>query len=175
MKERIIQDKFEFRKLRLTDAQTILKQVKKMHQLYSEKSTETLKSIQKDIHKSWAEMRYKKRYQYGIIFQKEFIGTITATPNFKNKRCELGYYISPDYWGKGIFHKMLNAFTLNLFEQNFNKVYFRVRSDNPRGIKALEKFGAKKEGIIRAYFNEKNKEIDAHYFGILKKDLYTYS
>ncbi len=170
MKEIIHSKEFEFRKLKLADAPIILKQVKKMHQLYSERSTETLKSIQKDIRKSWAEMRYKKRYQYGIIFENKFIGTITATPNFQNKRCELGYYIATEYWGKGIFHKMLKAFISNLFKQNFNKVYFRVRSDNPRGLKALEKFGATKEGVIRAYFYEKNKAIDAYYFGILKKE-----
>ena len=69
MKEVFTTNGFEFRKLKLADAPIILKQVKKMHQLYSEKSTETLRSIQKDIRKSWAEMRYKKRYQYGIIFR----------------------------------------------------------------------------------------------------------
>lgn len=170
MKENIAQNDFEFRKLRLSDAPIILSQVKDMHKKYSEKSHDTLKSVKTDIRKSWSDMRYKKRYEYGIIFQNNFIGTITATPNFQNKRCELGYYIAPEYWGEGFFHKMLREFILYLFKQNFNKVYFRVRSDNPRGIKALEKFGAKKEGIIRAYFYEKGKEIDAHYFGILKKE-----
>ncbi len=170
MEENIVQNNFEFRKLRLSDALIILSQVKDMHKKYSEKSRDTLKSVKTDIRKSWSDMRYQKRYEYGIIFQNNFIGTITATPNFKNKRCELGYYLAPDYWGKGIFYLMLKEFISYLFKLDFNKVYFRVRSDNLRGLKALEKFGAKKEGIIRAYFYEKGKEIDVHYFGILKKE-----
>ena len=170
MKEHIVKGEFEFRKLNLADAAIILPQIKEMHKRYSEKSDETLKSIEKDIRRSWIEMKNKKVYQYGIIFKNEFIGTITATPNFANKRCELGFYISPFYWGQGVFYKMIKTFISFLFKNGFNKVYFRTRSDNPRGSKALEKLNAKKEGTIRAYFYNRGKEIDAYYYGILKRE-----
>ncbi len=167
--ESIVLDKIVFRKLKLADASTIFKQVNEMHKSYNE-PIETQESIKQDIRQSWKEMNNKKKYQYGILFENNFIGTITATPNYLNKNCELGYYLAKEYWGKGHFHQILKLFLSYLFKLNCNKVYFRVRSDNPRGEGSLMKFGAKKEGVIRAYFFEKGKEVDAYYFGILKRE-----
>jgi len=168
---KIISKPIIFRKIKLSDAKIIQKQVNIMHILNKEKIIETLSFVKKDIKKAQNNWKKKKSFEYVIEYKNKISGTILLTFNNKYNYCELGYYIDPKYWGKGLIYKILNSVIEYIFtETNYEKIRFRCRSDNIKSCKSLNKFGAKKEAIIKGYFYENKKLIDAYYYQILKSN-----
>ena len=85
---------------------------------------------------------------------------------------EIGYGISPDYWGKGYFKEALTMVLSFLFEElNFYKVWAKTQSNNISSIKALENSGFTNEGIMRDfYLSNKGERYDAAFLSILKEE-----
>lgn len=87
---------------------------------------------------------------------------------------EIGYGISPDYWGKGYFREVLLMVLRYLFEElKFHKVWAKTQANNIPSIKALEKSGFTKEGVMRDfYLSSKGKRYDAILLSILRDEFY---
>ena len=114
---------------------------------------------------------------YWFIFLKveeKIIGTFGLLNVDRRKgNAELGYGISPDYWGQGYFHETLIMVLKYLFLQlGFHRVSAITQADNIASIKALEKVGFRKEGIMRDYslsFKD-GKRYDAEMLAILRDE-----
>jgi len=66
---------------------------------------------------------------------------------------EIGYGISPKYWGKGYFKEALILILKFIFiENNFNRVWAKTQSNNIPSINGLTNLGFKQEGVMRDYY-----------------------
>ncbi len=73
--------------------------------------------------------------------------------DWRKKSGEISYGLSPAYWGQGLFGETLQLILKYLFDEcDFHRVCATTREDNAPSIKALEKIGFKKEGILRDYY-----------------------
>ncbi|UCF13661.1 MAG: GNAT family N-acetyltransferase [Thermoplasmatales archaeon] len=103
----------------------------------------------------------------------KIIGTFGVV-NIDNNRnsAEIGYGLSPDYWGHGYFGESLSI-VLNylFFNLEFYRISAKTRFDNIPSFKALEKVGFKKEGVMRNFYLSANgKRYDAVLFSILRDE-----
>jgi [ribosomal protein S5]-alanine N-acetyltransferase len=92
------------------------------------------------------------------------IGSISAHDiNLDRNSCEIGYAVSPDYWGKGIFSSVLGLLVNELFHYyNMHRISAKTAAENTRSIKSLEKNNFKIEGILNNYYkNSKGNRYDA--------------
>ena len=94
--------------------------------------------------------------------------------NIDNNRnsAEIGYGLSPDYWGQGYFGESLSIVLNYLFiNLEFYRISAKTRFDNIPSFKALEKVGFKKEGVMRNFYLSANgKRYDAVLFSILRDE-----
>jgi len=73
--------------------------------------------------------------------------------------------------GKGYGSDALKTLIKYLFENfNINKIWIEARVNNPRAIRAYEKAGFKKEGVLREEDYFEGKFVDCIRFGILRKE-----
>ena len=87
-------------------------------------------------------------------------------------RAEIGYDLSPDYWGQGYMSEALRAVLSHGFERlKVNRVDALVYVKNDRSIQLLQKLGFKQEGLLRDYFYLDGKFYDHYIFALLNKDL----
>ncbi len=133
---------------------------------------ETRQYLKKLIRRSCSDFGH-----YWFIFLKveeKIIGTFGLLNVDRRKgNAELGYGISPDYWGQGYFHETLMMVLKYLFLQlDFHRVSAITQADNTASTKALEKVGFRKEGIMRDYslsFKDRRR-YDAEMLAILRDE-----
>jgi [ribosomal protein S5]-alanine N-acetyltransferase len=90
------------------------------------------------------------------IQSKKIIGSFGVhSPDEYRGSVEIGYGLSPHYWGKGYFQEaadvILDYIFNNLF---FHRVVARTSKSNKASIKGLEKIGFKLEGIMKDYYRK---------------------
>jgi [ribosomal protein S5]-alanine N-acetyltransferase len=105
--------------------------------------------------------------------EKKHIGTFGLIDiNIRKSIAEIGYGLSPNYWGCGYFNETLLLVLRYLFEElEFHKVWAKTPTNNISSIKALEKVGFKNEGILRDfYLSSKGIRYDAAFLSILKEE-----
>jgi len=75
----------------------------------------------------------------------------------KRESCHIGYAISPDFWGKGIFASALDLCLDELVK--YHKMY-RITAltsqENIRSIKSLQKKGFITEGTLKNFYKDSN-------------------
>ena len=102
---------------------------------------------------------------FAIDVDGEAVGAIGLIPGDDIERCtaELGYWLSEDYWGRGIATKAIATFTewaLSHFE--LTRIFAKPFVENTGSIRALEKCGyvcegrltraAIKNGVVRDFY-----------------------
>ena len=88
--------------------------------------------------------------------------------NERNRSCEFGYTVNPDYRNRGIGKKMLEEFIALMFgKMNFNKLYAQTAQFNTPSVKLLESLGFKKDGVLREHHELDGKLYDDFIFSIL--------
>ncbi len=86
-------------------------------------------------------------------------------------RSDIGYDLSPDCWGQGYMSEALRAVLKNGFERmGLNRIDAYVYVHNQRSLQLLEKFGFKKEGLLRDYFCLDGVFYDHYLLGLLHRD-----
>lgn len=103
--------------------------------------------------------------------------TLIGLVNVKNidntiKKCEIGYFISEKYAGKGLVSKFTSEVVTYCFsELLMNKIFLRIAPENIGSQNVAIKNGFKKEGVLREeYKGFQDKLEDVMYFGLLKAD-----
>ncbi|MDD4990070.1 MAG: GNAT family protein [Candidatus Pacebacteria bacterium] len=111
---------------------------------------------------------------FWIIVNGEKIGQINYNKiDLENKKVELDIIIgNEEKMGKGYGTDALKTLMKYLFDNfDINKILIEARLNNPRAIKAYEKVGFKKEGLLRQEDYFEGKFTDCVKFGILRSEL----
>ncbi len=84
---------------------------------------------------------------------------------------EIGYCMSPSYWGRGIMPEALKAVTDYLFEEaGLNRIAARHDVNNPKSGRVMDKAGMKVEGTLRASARNNQGICDMVIHAILRSD-----
>ncbi|MDX6190387.1 GNAT family protein [Flavobacterium sp. Fl-318] len=92
--------------------------------------------------------------------------------DYRNSKCELGYFIDEDFQGKGIISKMASdALDFCFNELLMNKVFICTSEINFASQQIALKNNFKQEGILRDEFRNGAGELqNTVYFGLLKSE-----
>ena len=123
-------------------------------------------------------LKYWDNYvQFNYIIElrdvnKERIGSISLwNINWKHKRAQIGIWLIPNFWNKGLGEKaiiMIKIVGFNYLKINRLEAY--IAKDNVRSISLFKKCGFKEEGTLKQYLNFKGKFYDAIVLAYLKKN-----
>lgn len=92
--------------------------------------------------KWWAVCSADKNYFYGI-------GGLYSL-NKKHQKAEIGFWLLPEYWGKGIMAEAMREICLYGFKNlNLHRIEGFVETENINCKKAIEKLGFIYEGTMR--------------------------
>lgn len=117
------------------------------------------------------------RKSFSFFIKDTIKNTLIGLVNIKNidegiKKCEIGYFISENYTGKGIVSKFTSEVVIYCFDiLQMNKVFLRIAPENIGSQKVAIKNNFKQEGVLREeYKGFQDKFEDVIYFGLLKID-----
>ncbi len=111
---------------------------------------------------------------FAIEVDKKPIGMISHNKiDRDNKSTDIDIVIGKkEHWGKGYGTDALSVFISFLFETfNLNRIWLAAYVYNRRAIKAYQKVGFKKEGILREDALIDGEFVDSVLFAILRKDI----
>lgn len=128
----------------------------------------------RDAH-SW--IRSNKSYQQpsnmAIEINGQAVGNIgfTVKDDIYRYNAEIGYWISEDYWGRGVMSEAVPIMTNYIF-QNFqvNRIFACVLEGNIGSMRVLEHAGYRHEAIHRKAAVKNNQYLDEHIFAILRSE-----
>ena len=85
--------------------------------------------------------------------KKHLIGKLTASDwNPRNRSMEIGYYLCPEWRGKGYMRFALQTFCSMLFlDQGCNKIMAQTGAFNVSSIRLLESCGFRRDGVLRQH------------------------
>jgi ribosomal-protein-alanine N-acetyltransferase len=168
----------KLRELMLSDAELYLKMMSDpevTQYLSDEDVPRTLEETYHEI-KFWGSLFHRRHSIFWALAEKEtdkFIGTIGFNNwNINNRRAEISYDLSRDYWRKGVMTKALNNVLMFAFNNmNVHRVEARTMLGNEASKRLLEKVEFKHEGILRGYRVIKEEPVDVHLYAVLKTDV----
>ncbi len=77
----------------------------------------------------------------------------------------------PEYWGKGIAGEASRlVINYGFTELNLHKIYSGVFTPNKRSLRAAEKLGFEKEGVLKEEMYVDGQYHDVHRFALFKRD-----
>lgn len=89
----------------------------------------------------------------------------------ENNRAEIGYELSPEVWGKGLMTEAIRSLIAYGFEVlDLHRIEAFIDPLNHASRTLLHKNGMETEGVLRDYFFEKDRFVDAEMLSILKSD-----
>ncbi len=112
--------------------------------------------------------------QLAITDHDQLIGMMGVIPQRDVYRlsAELGYWVSQDYWGKGIATAAIKVFVPWLFAaSDLVRLYGQVFDFNPASKRVLEKVGFTCEGISRQAVIKGEVIYDEYRYAILKSSV----
>ena len=86
---------------------------------------------------------------------------------------EIGYWLSPVYWGRGIMSAAVRAFTRAVFKwrPELERIYALPIAWNPASARVLERAGFKLEGTMRRAVLKDGEVMDQWLYGLVRSDL----
>lgn len=88
-----------------------------------------------------------------------------------HKKAEIGLWLYPEFWGKGILKEVMPLLFKIGFEQlDLNRIEGYVDSSNDKCKKALEKINFRYEGTLRDCEIKNEVFLDVDIYAILKRD-----
>lgn len=103
----------------------------------------------------------------------EFLIGTCGFHNFskENNRAEIGYELSPEEWGKGLMTEAIQGIIAYGFETlKLHRIEAFIDPLNHASRALPHKNGMQTEGILRDYFFEKERFVDAEMLSILKSE-----
>ena len=91
-------------------------------------------------------------YVFAITVDGRFAGCISATrqQNIHSRTAEVGYYVIPELWGRGIATEALTLLCKFIFENtDIIRLYAEPFARNAASCRVLEKAGFGFEGLLR--------------------------
>ncbi|MFD2246573.1 GNAT family N-acetyltransferase [Pontibacter ruber] len=89
----------------------------------------------------------------------------------EHQKAEIGFWLLPDYWGKGYVPEAARAVLKYSFEQlALNRIEAIVEGGNDQSEKVLQKLGFIREGRLREREIKHGRFIDLIYYSLLKTE-----
>lgn len=113
-----------------------------------------------------------KNFSFAIAFDNKVVGNIGIfrKENIHYRTGELGYYISENYWGKGIGMEATKQICKYVFSNtDIIRIFAEPFSTNIASCKVLEKSGFQLEGIMRKNAEKNGKILDMKLYSIIKE------
>jgi ribosomal-protein-alanine N-acetyltransferase len=113
-----------------------------------------------------------KRY-FAIIVNGKLAGSIGLTPksDIYRKNAEVGYFLAPEFWGRGITTKALRTVTAYAFRAfDIVRVYAEPFADNAGSRRVLEKAGYTLEATFKNYVIKNGVIKDSCIYSVLKEN-----
>jgi RimJ/RimL family protein N-acetyltransferase len=99
-------------------------------------------------------------------------GTGLHQINWKDRRFELGYWVDPTHWGKGIAAEAAYAVCREGFGAlQLHRVHATVYAFNPGSARVLRKIGFRLEGRSREHHRDGHGWVDVLQYGLLRDEL----
>ncbi len=85
--------------------------------------------------------------------QQEFMGVFSIYHiNPQHKRCELGYWLFPEYWGKGYATKSIQAILdFATTALKLHRIAAEIEPENTDSSQLLAKLGFEREAVLRDF------------------------
>jgi len=175
--EEINEGNLFLRKISKTDAEFFFKSLNEKNltnylSLGPFKSLEHSRGLIKNYLKYW-----DKFFQFNYIIElhdvnKFKIGSISLwNVNWQHQRTQIGIWLIPSFWGKGLGEKSVNLIKKVAFNHlKMNRLEAYIAIENERSISLFEKCGFNKEGILNQYLLFKGKFHNAVILVFLKRD-----
>ena len=88
-----------------------------------------------------------------------------------NQSIDLGYWLLPEYWGRGIMQRALPLILRHAFDQlHIHRIHADVEPDNIASCNLLRKVGFTHEGTLRDAECKDGGRVSLHQFGLLASD-----
>jgi ribosomal-protein-alanine N-acetyltransferase len=116
-----------------------------------------------------------KTYNRWVIVQKAD-GAPIGTCGFhkwdkSHRRAEIGYDLSPDFWGKGFMTEALREVIRHgLSSMKLNRIEAMIYPENTRSLAVAQRLGFKQEGILRDYSRQGDRYFDHSLYSLLASD-----
>jgi [ribosomal protein S5]-alanine N-acetyltransferase len=89
-----------------------------------------------------------------------------------HEKAEMGYWLLPEFWGKGVMKEVLPVMIAHLFRQwKLHRLEAVIEDENESSIKLAEKLGFQKEGLLRESEMKNGKRINLFLYSLLKTEL----
>lgn len=106
-----------------------------------------------------------------IELDGDLAGVIGVHPNTDVHRyvAELGYWLGPPFWGRGVATRCVRAITAHVFATTeLLRIEAHVFSSNPASSRVVEKAGFTLEGTLRASVVKDGRVLDRHMWAMVR-------
>lgn len=102
---------------------------------------------------------------------RTLLGTVSLRRFARDRRAELGYWLSATAWNFGFATEACRAaIAFGFHELDLSRVYAQVLSGNGASQHVLEKLGMSLEGTKRQHVRKGRKLHDVHLYGLLRDE-----
>lgn len=112
-------------------------------------------------------------FAFAITVNDVAIGSIGVfrCNNIHYRTAELGYYISEEYWGKGITTEAVKKTSRYVFENSdVIRIFTEPFSHNLASCRVLEKAGFQLEGILKSNAEKNGKIVDMKMYSLVRNE-----
>lgn len=89
----------------------------------------------------------------------------------QHQRAELGYWLLPAYWGRGIMTEVLPVMIDHLFSQwQLHRLEAVVEEGNEASCRLAQRLGFTFEGVLRDAEVKRGQRISLHMYSLLRKE-----
>jgi ribosomal-protein-alanine N-acetyltransferase len=110
---------------------------------------------------------------FAITIDKQLVGSlgIVTKTNIYRKNVEIGFFLSEDFWGRGIITRAIKAAIDYAFREfDIERIYAETFSDNIGSCKALSKAGLTLEATLKNSIIKNEIIKDICIYSILRED-----
>jgi len=122
--------------------------------------------VEKAVNSPWDE-----NARFTILLDNKIIGSVGLYIEMKDKRAEIGYSLSKDYWGMEIVPEAVSRVFKYAFEEiGLEKIIAQTDLRNLPSQSVMKKMSMKKEGVFRKHVISQNTRRDIVFYSILKSE-----
>lgn len=122
--------------------------------------------VQKAVNTPWSE-----HARFSILFEETMVGSVGLYIELKEKRAEIGYSLSKEYWGLGIIPEaVLRVINYGFQDLELEKIFAQTDLRNLPSQSVMKKMKMTQEALFRKHSIAQNKRRDIVYYSILKSE-----
>lgn len=111
------------------------------------------------------------RYAIALLDSDRLVGICNLRGFFEqNRRCELGYALAREHWGRGYAAEALEALLGHAFhELDLNRIEADIDPRNDASARLLERLGFRREGYMPERWIVHGEKADTAFYGLLRR------